>query len=529
MRETLGQVTSVSGSQITATLEADAVGENPVRVGTLVKAQSFGCDVVGAVGAVEAVDGAYGRTLLTIDLLGELAASAEGPPRFARGVSRHPAAGAPLLAMTEADLRAVYARSAADNIRIGTLYNDPERPALIAIDQLLGNHFAVLGTTGSGKSCAVILILSAILGDHPNAHIVVLDPHNEYATAFGELAEVVNVDNLDLPFWLFNFEEAVGILVRGGTATEQESQAIILKEAITRARRHFAGDDISALTITVDTPVPFRVSDLVRFLDEGMGKLDNPDTAVPYLRLKTRLDSLRTDRRFAFMFSDRLLTRDTMAEVVGRLLRIPVSGRPITIMDLSGVPSEIADVVVSLSCRVTFDFCLWARREQMPPVLLVCEEAHRYIPSDERIGFAATAREITRIAKEGRKYGVSLALVSQRPSELFPAVLSQCGTIFALRLGNSLDQRFVATALPDAAQTMLTVLSSMRIQEAIISGEGVSLPMRVRFDDLPADRLPRRENADFSQAWQIDSADARFLADGLRRWRQQTRTLPRAG
>jgi DNA helicase HerA-like ATPase len=275
--------------------------------------------------------------------------------------------------------------------------------------------------------------------------------------------------------------------------------------------------------------VPFRISDLIRFVDEAMGKLDNPDTAAPYLRLKTRLDSLSSDRRFAFMFSDQLLLRDTMSRVVGRLLRIPADGKPLTILDLSGVPAEIADVVVSLACRITFDFCRWSERDQMPPVLLVCEEAHRYVPVDERIGFAATTRAITRIAKEGRKYGISLGLVSQRPSDLAVTALSQCGTILAQRLASDLDQRYVASALSQSAREMLDVLPSLRTQEAIISGRAVSMPMRIRFDDLPADRRPHSESPKFSAAWQEDRADPAHLEEVLRRWRQQSRNAPLLG
>src|SRR4029077_12805896 len=192
----------------------------------------------------------------------------------------------------------------------------------------------------------------------------------------------------------------------------------ILKDAITRARRRFATDDFGAVSVTVDTPVPFKASDLLRFLDEAMGRLDNPDSSAPYLRLGTRLESLRHDRRFAFMFSDWLVTRDTLAQIVGRLLRIPVNEKPLTIVDLSGVPTEIADVVVSMLCRLTFDFALWSEREQMPPVLLVCEEAHRYVPASPDLGFAAAGRAITRLARDGRKYGISLALITQLPSEL---------------------------------------------------------------------------------------------------------------
>jgi DNA helicase HerA-like ATPase len=256
-----------------------------------------------------------------------------------------------------------------------------------------------------------------------------------------------------------------------------------------------------------------------------MGKLDNPDSSAPYLRLRTRLESLRYDRRFSFMFSDWLVTRDTLAQIVGRLLRIPVEDKPLTIIDLSGIPGEIADVVVSMLCRLTFDFALWSERERMPPVLLVCEEAHRYVPASPNIGFAAAGQAVTRLAREGRKYGISLGLITQLPSELAPQALSQCGTVFALRLGHYLDQRFMQTALPGAAHGMLAALPSMRTQEAIAFGEGVPLPMHIRFDDLPPERRPRSESAAFSKAWQTDAAGADFLKEGVRRWREQTRAV----
>jgi DNA helicase HerA-like ATPase len=237
---------------------------------------------------------------------------------------------------------------------------------------------------------------------------------------------------------------------------------------------------------------------------------------------------MRDDRRFSFMFSE-IVTRDTLAQFVGRMLRLPANGKPLSIMDLSGLPSEIADVVVSLACRVIFDFVLWSRPGQVPPLLLVCEEAHRYIPADEKAGFAAAARAISRIAKEGRKYGISLGLISQRPAELSPTALSQCGTIFALRLGSELDQRFVATALPDTAQGMLAALPTLRNQEAIISGEGVPLPIRVRFNDLPANGRPRSDGAEFSKAWraggeQAECHAADLVEEGVRRWRLRTRS-----
>jgi DNA helicase HerA-like ATPase len=525
MDDILGRVVAVSGSQMKAAVTAEKFSEDAVRIGTMVKARSGNLEVVGTIGAteVESLDSSA-RSVLVVDLLGEIVPSAEGSAQFQRGVSRHPIPGAPVRAATPADLTAVYTRPATSNVSIGNLYHDETRPAFVLIDELLAKNFAVLGATGSGKSCAVTLLLSAILTDHPNAHIIVLDLHNEYAKAFGERAELLNVDNLQLPLWLLEFEEAVGVLVRGGAAQEQETQTNIIKDAIIRARRRHWSD--AATPITVDTPVPFGVADLLRFIDEAMGRLDNPDTSAPYLRLRTRLESLRSDRRYAFLFSDSVAIRDTLSTIVGRLLRMPVNGKPLTIIDLSGIPSEITDVVVSLVCRLAFDVALWSDRERLPPVLLVCEEAHRYVPAAEQIGFGATARAITRIAREGRKYGVSLALISQLPSELSGQVLSQCGTVFAMRLGHYLDQRFMGTALPDAARGMLAALPSMRTQEAIVFGEGVPLPMRIRFQDLPQERRPRSDSAKFSKAWQNDFGDAEVLNEGIRSWRAQRRKPP---
>jgi len=524
MDNILGRVVALAGSQMTATLEVDALTEDPVRIGAMVKVRSAHLDVIGTIGTVNAEGGGSPpRSLMVVDLLGEIVPTAEGRPQFHRGVTHYPVAGTPVRAATEVDLAAVYTRPSVSNVSIGTLYHDPRRSAFVAVDELLAKNFAVLGATGSGKSCAVTLLLSAILADHRNAHVVLLDPHNEYGRAFGELAEVVNVDNLQLPLWLLDFEEAVEVLVRGGTAQEQEAQAIILKDAITRARRRFATESLGATSITVDTPLPYKASDLLGLIDEAMGKLDNPDSSAPYLRLRTRLESMRYDRRFSFMFSDWLVTRDTLVQIVGRLLRIPVDGKPLTIIDLSGIPAEIADVVVAMLCRLTFDFALWSERERMPPVLLVCEEAHRYVPASPGVGFAAAGRAVTRLAREGRKYGISLALITQLPSELSSQALSQCGTVFALRLGHYLDHRFMETALPDAARGMLTALPSMRTQEVIAFGEGVPLPMHIRFDDLPPERRPRSDSAEFSKAWQADTAGTDFLKEGIRRWREQSR------
>src|SRR5437773_1325947 len=194
--ENLGRVTGVSGTQMT--VEVDQALASSIRIGGMVKTRSIDHEVVGTIAALQIDGGSTPRSVFIVDLLGELVAAAEGQSEFRRGVSLYPTSGAPVRDATDADLRTIYTRPSVSNVGIGTLFHDPTQSAFVLVDELLTKNFAVLGSTGSGKSCGVALILSAILAGHPQAHIVVLDPHNEYATAFGDLAEVVNVDNLQL-------------------------------------------------------------------------------------------------------------------------------------------------------------------------------------------------------------------------------------------------------------------------------------------------------------------------------------------
>ena len=381
---------------------------------------------------------------------------------------------------------------------------------------LLGKHFAVLGTTGTGKSCAVTVILRSILAEHPKGHVVLLDPHNEYASAFADMAELLNPSNLQLPYWLLNFEEIAHILVEPGD--QRFTQLALLKDAIVQAKRTMYPEDEY---LTVDTPIPYRLSDLISALQEGMGKFNKADGAASYLSLISRIEGLRSDRRYAFMFES-LTVRDNMRQILAQLLRIPAVGKPITIIDIAGLPSEVVDVVVSVLFRLVFELAAWSDRGAAPPVLLVCEEAHRYVPQDEVAAFAPTKRVISRIAKEGRKYGVTLCLVSQRPSEVAIGSLAQCNTVFALRLTNEHDQSFVARALPENARWLVESLPSLNTQEAVVVGDGVTVPVHIRFNDLDPQHRPSSADPSFAVAWRRDPDEA-FLDRAIERWRRQTR------
>ncbi len=524
----IGRVIAVSGTQLTGQING---GEKTpeVTVGMLVKAATPQAVVFGIISSLRIIESAADsqgeKRLFDIDLLGEQGTRRQSSPDlvFQRGVSSFPLLNTAIEAASRADYAVVYQRPDKASVQIGTVYHSDGLPAYVTVDDLLGKHFAVLGTTGTGKSCTVALILRSILKGHPNGHVILLDPHNEYGAAFPDMAESVNTDNLYLPYWLLTGEELASILIGRGN-TDNDPRGPILFASVLAAKREFMGPGADVSHLTMDTPSPYRLTTLTRLLDDAVGRLDRPEGALPYMRLKSRIETLRTDTRYGFMFSG-LVIRDVFSEVVSRILRVPVKGRPITIIDLSAVPSEIVDTVVSVLCRLIFDFCLWTEPVQSLPVLLVCEEAHRYIPRGEGSGFEPSKRVLSRIAKEGRKYGVALGLVSQRPSELSDTILSQCSTLFALRMSNDRDQEFVLNALPENASGFLTALSSLRTQEAVVVGEGVTVPMRLMLNDLAAEQQPRGGNAKFSQSWMADDFSQERVDQIIERWRTQTRSL----
>lgn len=531
----VGHIVSVTGAKVTATLisASDAAAarqlNGAVQIGALVKMPTPESVAFGIVSTLSTGNPSpspeFGEQwVVEIDLFGEYlkdGAAADGGFNLLRGVSRYPGLGDGVYAISTAELQEIYKRPSASNVRVGTLHQDSELPAYVVTDDLLGKHFAVLGTTGSGKSCALATVLHAIIGAHPFGHVLLLDPHNEYSRAFDGLAEVVTPDNLQLPYWLLNFEEMVEVLCSRDD-TSRSSESFILKDAIATAKRSVVEKEDERRYVTVDTPVPYPLSALLHNIESAMGQLQKAEQAKPYLRLRSRIENLRADRRYAFMFAG-LSVKDSMPDILTRLLRVPVDGKPLTIFDLSGVPSEIVDVVVSLLCRTLFDFAVWSERDAAVPVLLVCEEAHRYIPSEVGAGFEPTRRVISRIAKEGRKYGLSLGLVSQRPSELSESILSQCSTLFALRMGNQKDQDFVRRALPESAEGMLSALPALRNQQAVVVGEGVVLPMRIRFDDLPEAKRPHSDTASFARQWQEERGLDGFVPRTIERWRKQIR------
>ncbi|MDA7946371.1 MAG: DUF87 domain-containing protein [Hyphomicrobiaceae bacterium] len=532
----IGHVVSVTGSQAVVMLdrESNELSGKRAELSAILKIDTPSSIILGLVSALSIPvpaqrDGEQEVRVAELELIGQLMRNDDGTiGSFLRGVTGYPSLGDPVDIATGDELRGAYLWNDTQAVSIGTLTQDRTIPAMVQVDELLGKHCAILGSTGTGKSCGVAVLLRAILDQNKRAHILLLDPHNEYAECFGDRAEVITPDDLQLPFWLLTFEEMLEVVI--GDSGEKTSEAEILAELIPVAKWRYAtnrGRDTAALlkrginagqvrSYTVDTPVPYRISDVIAIIDERMGRLENRRDLAPYRQLKTRLEAISGDPRYAFMFGN-LTVQDHMAEIVGRLFRVPVDNKPIAILELTGVPSEIVNVVVSVICRMTFDFALWSGGNV--PVTLVCEEAHRYVPNNADLGFEPTRRAIARIAKEGRKYGVSLCVVSQRPSELDSTILSQCNTVFSMRMSNERDQNFVRAAIFDTAASLLDFLPSMSPREAIVFGDGVTLPGRIRFADLPEDAMPRSRTARFTETWKQDGSQTVDLDKVVERWR----------
>ena len=485
------------------------------QVGSQVKMLVGGSWLIANVRTMRSGDN--GEVFAAIDFLGEgQRASNGGMTNFRRGVTRYPIPGDKVLPVSTQDLRAVFAADDSPHIEIGTVYPTDDIRGALYVDQMLSKHFAVLGSTGTGKSTSVSLILHRISELSPEGHIVMIDPHGEYSAAFKDCGELFNVDNLQLPYWLMNFEEHCEVMLTTH-GSERQRDADILAKCLLAARTK--GKNLEQFgKVTVDSPIPYLLTDLNAIIVNEMGKLERAGDTLPYQRLKTKLEELRNDPRYTFMFSG-MLVSDSMGAFVCKLFRLPAHGKPISIVDVSGVPSEITSVVVSVLARMVFDYAIWSRTEPQRPILLVCEEAHRYVPKDENSGAQAVRKILERIAKEGRKYGVSLGLITQRPSDLAEGVLSQCGTIISMRLNNDRDQACVRAAMPEGARGFLDAIPALRNRECIACGEGVAIPIRVRFDDLEPEKRPASADPSFAALWRETGGEEGIVQRTIKRWR----------
>ena len=580
----LGTIAAVSGAALNIHLaESIASGLSIIsgqtykvgQVGSFVRVPQGYQDLFGVVSEVGA--NAVPESMVSlndtgrwmkVELVGEIIGGV-----FERGVSQYPNIGDSVHLAVEEHLRKLYDIRGQGHIVIGTLASAESITAKVALNELVTRHSAVLGSTGSGKSTTIASLLRAITTsspgseEYPNARILLLDIHGEYAMPLSDVAQVFSVEpqygeeRLFIPYWALDSEDLLDFLtggLEGNSETAFTNKIFQLKLAAHEAQ-NFPGIDSGS--ITVDTPLPFSLKklwyDLIDFETktfEGPGRdqptlqqVGDPETLTPptykphamgsvgpflnprAIGIQRPLNLLRSrllDRRYNFLLCpgpwepdlDGLSEKDLDALLAGWL----GGEKPITILDLSGVPSSVLERLVGSILKIVYEALFWSREKTEGgihrPLLVVMEEAHRYL-SDKLEGTASEV--VQRIVKEGRKYGVGAMVVSQRPSEVNETVLSQCGTFFALRLSNPSDRSRVQGTLPDGLVGLLDVLPILRTGEAIVTGEAAKLPMRCRVN-LPArEHRPRSEDPPVSDNWSMarrDEGYERVVAS----WRAQS-------
>ncbi len=499
-RRILGHVIKCDGARATVaatvmTHEGEATEE--WTVGRMISINLGTTRTVGLVYEIERTspewreDGAN-KLEVKVELLGEVrdGANPSQPPMFDRGITKYPHIGAPTHRIRSRDLQAVYHLAGRQSVNVGRLSQDESIEANIAIQDTLTKHFAVVGTTGVGKSTGVSLLVRRAIDARPELRVLIFDPHNEFANSFGDKAHRLDTASLDLPFWMFRLEEFSEVLFRGRDVEAEEVE--VLRDLIPLAKQIYRNGASNSMRkgsdiFTADTPVPYRMVDLLKLLEERTGLLDSKAERPILRQLKFRIEAALSDPRYRFMFNSKMI-EDTIHETIAHIFRIPDHGKRITCFEMAGVPSEIVNSVCSVLARLAFDLAVWS--ENRLKVLVLAEEAHRYLPADRGLGFAPTRYALSRIAKEGRKYGCYLAVVTQRPGELDPTILSQCSTVFAMRLANEQDQAIIRSAIADSSASTLSFLSSMGQREAIAFGEGVATTMRLKFVKLTQDMIP---------------------------------------
>lgn len=447
---------------------------------------------------------------------------------FERGTDVLPTVNSDACAVLPETINSIYNQYAEGNFSLGHLSLIPDQQATINLDAFLSRHSAILGQTGGGKSWAVASFLQKI-AYFPQATTVLFDLHGEYAAAFGSEADVISGADIELPYWLMNSEELLGLMV-DRSESAAPNQIAKFKELLQNAKdQHSENQNLGLDRITIDTPVYFDFKYIIeefRQLDTDMvpGTNRKPKQGPLYgqfTRLLMRVDSRLNDRRYDLIFQPKTYTTSaSMEDLFRKLLGERIEDRrKVVIIDLSPIPFDVRNSMISLILRCLFDFAYWHRRLKGTsyPIAVLADEAHIYLNENDSDA-KSSCESAERIAKEGRKYGISLTVISQRPREVSATILSQCNSFLCLRISNPDDQSYVRNLLPDSVRGITSMFSTLRRGECILLGDSVMMPTRIKID--PPEPAPQSDDTSFYSAWQQEPADLNVTAV-LDAWRRQ--------
>ncbi len=539
----IGYVTDVRSGGMVARLLRKEEGFAPVvrvgkekllvgQIGGYVVVQQYGLKLLAMITRMYegSIQSGEADKLLELILLGEINKAGE----FQRGVRHYPATGAELHAVGVPDIKSIFSKFSKYNFAPG--YMPSHRSLDVSLDPsvLFGRHFAILGQSGSGKSWTVANLIQRAVKSMPKAHIIILDLHGEYSwetdegerkSAFKE-EEVRYLDarQLEIPYWLMTFAELVDLLI-DRTDDGSSVQTAFLRETIYSLKKKSA-KQLNIETVSIDSPIYFSIQELYNEFKEANEQRSDFGKSQGALfgqfdEFMIKLGSKLNDVRYDFLLKPKKRTNSaSLAGLLRDFVGLGVPKKPITIIDLSPVPFDVRPTVSAQIGRLAFEFNYWNPRNREFPILLVCEEAHAYIPRDSNPQFEGTRKSMERIAKEGRKYGVGLCVVSQRPHELSETVLAQCATFLCLRITNPDDQAYIRKLVPQAEGNLMDTLSSLGRGELMAMGEAAPLPIRMQC--YKADPPPNSNDVDYFDQWRNgpDDIDVDGIVD---LWRRQGR------
>ena len=454
---------------------------------------------------------------VTLSIIGSIIDGA-----FDRGTSRLPTIGCHAYFLNDEQINSIIGNNNKFSDEYFLVTDDEKEKVYLNLDKIVGRHTAILGTTGSGKSSTVASLIQSILECYKHPRFVFFDLHNEYPAAFGhggkevtklkEKTNCISWGEFNLPYWFLNLEEFLEVFYPSAGA----SQEVALKEIIQELK--IENSNLSAdykKRISADTPCFFKLEDLIDKLKEKDEK--NSPSKKEYTKIISRLESIYNDSRYIFLRRTES-SKTTLSDYLKLMLGLHENQKYLNIYDLSGLPSEVRNVCIGVLSRLFFDFKFWDSDPESLPLAMVLEEAHSYIPENSDKKFSLCRERIERIAKEGRKYGIGLFVVTQRPSNISTTVLSQCGTYITLRLTNDVDQNKVQRLLPDTLAGQTDILPSLRDGEALISGDGIKIPRRVKFKK--PDPSPKSNDVRYHISWKQGLPENHDINEVTTRWQK---------
>ncbi len=506
----LGIVKEVFGATVIVQLDRDIstmtkkIGERVYYIGQIGSYVLIPIGALYVIGIVAGIrkeetreDGVgFIQYFMTVTLVGTIRKG-----KYETGVSVMPTVEMLVYLLEDKDIKSIFSAYQQYGFSIGQLSLFENERAYLDPNKFFGKHLAVLGSSGAGKSYTVASILQKV-ARYSDTHIVLLDLHNEYREAFPDTGQFCEIASLELPYWLMNAEEMLEMFIDSNDENASV-QGTVLQDLIYGAKK--SKNPSMAEVITVDSPVAYDIKEIrskLHFLDTEKVPSSGGMKEGPYFgkfsRLLVHLDNKMTDPRYAFLFQPNMCVESESVVPLFMTLFGLASKSRITIWDMSGVPSDVVKTISALIARLTFDFNFWNPKRIDLPILLVFEEAHNYLSTSTE-GSKAARRTVERIAKEGRKYGVSCMIVSQRPSDISETILSQCNNFIILRLLNPTDQSYIRSLVPDTFTGLESVVPLLRQGEAIIMGDSIPIPQRVQID-MPQP-TPHSTDVKFFDKW----------------------------